>query len=166
MANSARTPGIEALEELVCFDLYVASRAMTRRYRPVLEEHAITYPQYLVVLFLGSAGPSTIKDVAGALRLDHATLTPLIRRMEARGLMVREHDADDRRSVRLTLTDAGRTIHAASDDVQCTIRDDLGMTPDELRDLQSVLRRVERAMDERSRDERVLQPDDGGASGA
>ncbi|MCL8252997.1 MarR family transcriptional regulator [Aeromicrobium fastidiosum] len=136
----------DALDALVCFDLYVASRAMTRRYRPVLDEHGITYPQYLVVLYLGSAGPSTIKGVAQALRLDHATLTPMIRRMEGSGLLVREHDAADRRSVRLTLTDAGRAVHAASDQVQCTIRDDLGMTPDELRDLQTTLRRVEQAM--------------------
>ena len=152
MANSAQTPGDHALAELVCFDLYVASRAMTRRYRPVLEEHGITYPQYLVVLYLGSAGPSTIKDVAGSLRLDHATLTPLLRRMEARQLLVRESDAADRRSVRLTLTDAGRAIHAASDEVQCTIRDDLEMSVDEVRELQAVLRRVEQAMDSRARE--------------
>ncbi|MBD8606961.1 MarR family transcriptional regulator [Aeromicrobium sp. CFBP 8757] len=142
----------DALGALVCFDLYVASRAMTRRYRPVLDEHGITYPQYLVVLHLGSAGPSTIKGVAQALRLDHATLTPIIRRMEGSGLLVREHDEADRRSVRLTLTDAGRAVHAASDEVQCTIRDDLGMTPDELRDLQTTLRRVEQAMTARVRD--------------
>ena len=152
MAHTTGARVDHALDALVCFDLYVASRAMTRRYRPVLDEHGITYPQYLVVLYLGSAGPSTIKDVAQALRLDHATLTPMIRRMESRRLLVREHDTADRRSVRLTLTDAGRAVHAASDEVQCTIRDDLGMTPDELRDLQSTLRRVEQAMNARVRE--------------
>ncbi|MFC5676276.1 MarR family winged helix-turn-helix transcriptional regulator [Aeromicrobium endophyticum] len=136
------------LDELVCFDLYVASRAMTRRYRPVLERHGITYPQYLVVLYLGSAGPSTIKEVAEALRLDHATLTPMLRRMEAQGLLAREVDASDRRSVRLTLTARGSQVHAGADEVRCTIRDDLGMTADELRQLQSTLRRVEAAMGE------------------
>jgi DNA-binding MarR family transcriptional regulator len=139
-----RSGGI--LDELVCFDLYVASRAMTRRYRPVLERHGITYPQYLVVLHLGSAGPSTIKDVAEALRLDHATLTPMLRRMEAQGLLARETDPNDRRSVRLTLTAQGRQVHAGADQVQCTIRDDLGMSADELRQLQTTLRRVEAAM--------------------
>ena len=152
MARSTPERVDHALDALVCFDLYVASRAMTRRYRPVLDEHGITYPQYLVVLYLGASGPSTIKDVAGALRLDHATLTPLIRRMEARQLLVRESDEADRRSVRLTLTDAGRAIHAASDEVQCTIRDDLEMSVDEIRELQAVLRRVEQAMDSRARE--------------
>jgi DNA-binding MarR family transcriptional regulator len=140
----------DALDALVCFDLYVASRAMTRRYRPVLEQHSITYPQYLVVMYLGSAGPSTIKEVAAALRLDHATLTPMLRRMEARQLIVREHEPHDRRSVRLTLTPQGEQIHTASDELQCTMRDDLGMSPDEIRDLQRVLRRIERAMDDSS----------------
>jgi DNA-binding MarR family transcriptional regulator len=141
---SGRDAGV--LDELVCFDLYVASRAMTRRYRPVLERHGITYPQYLVVLFLGSQGPSTIKDVAGALRLDHATLTPMLRRMEEQGLVAREVDARDRRSVRLTLTSGGQQVHAGADEVQCTIRDDLGLTVDELQQLQATLRRVETAM--------------------
>ncbi|MET0819590.1 MAG: MarR family transcriptional regulator [Aeromicrobium sp.] len=136
------------LDELVCFDLYVASRAMTRRYRPVLERHGITYPQYLVALYLGESGPSTIKDVAEALRLDHATLTPMLRRMETQGLLAREIDVNDRRSVRLTLTPRGRQVHAGADDVQCTIRDDLGLTADELRQLQATLRRVEVAMGE------------------
>jgi DNA-binding MarR family transcriptional regulator len=140
----ARHGGI--LDELVCFDLYVASRAMTRRYRPVLDEHGITYPQYLVVLYLGETGPSTIKDVAEALRLDHATLTPMLRRMQAQDLIAREVDANDRRSVRLALTSRGRHVHAGADRVQCTIRDDLGLTADELRHLQTTLRRVESAM--------------------
>lgn len=83
MAHATTDRTGHALDELVCFDLYVASRALTRRYRPVLERHGITYPQYLVVLFLGSTGPSGIKDVAEALRLDHATLTPMLRRVEA-----------------------------------------------------------------------------------
>ena len=144
------TPPLRAdgiLDELVCFDLYVASRAMTRRYRPVLDEHGITYPQYLVVLYLGSAGPSTIKDVAEALRLDHATLTPMLRRMETQGLLAREVDERDRRAVRLTLTPQGREVHEGADEVQCTIRDDLGLTADELSELQTTLRRVEVAMD-------------------
>jgi DNA-binding MarR family transcriptional regulator len=144
------TPSVrdrDILDELVCFDLYVASRALTRRYRPVLERHGITYPQYLVVLHLGASGASTIKDVAGALRLDHATLTPMIRRMESHGLVERQTDPDDRRSVRLTLTPQGRQVHAEADAVQCTIRDDLGLSPDEARELQSVLRRIESAMD-------------------
>jgi DNA-binding MarR family transcriptional regulator len=147
MTDSAPTREVGVLDELVCFDLYVASRAMTRRYRPLLDRHGITYPQYLVVLQLGGRGASTIKDVAEALRLDHATLTPLIRRMETHGLVERRTDPADRRSVLLSLSAQGRRVHAEADAVQCTISDDLGLSPDEARELQGVLRRIEVSMD-------------------
>ena len=71
------------LDELFCFDLNAASRALTRRYRPLLKEYGLTYPQYLVLVVLGGAGPCVpIKEFAGTLRLDHATLTPMLQRME------------------------------------------------------------------------------------
>ena len=116
------------LEELVCFDLYAASRAMTRRYRPLLEKHGLTYPQYLVVVVLGGAGASSIKQLAGALRLEHATLTPLLRRMEDAELVRRQRDPEDGRSYLLDLTERGRDVYAAADDVQCQITDDLGLS--------------------------------------
>lgn len=131
-----------ALDEMLCFDLYAASRALTRRYRPLLAEHDLTYPQYLVIVVVGASESASIKDLAGALRLDHATLTPLLRRLEAAGLLTRETDAQDRRSRRFTLTERGRQVHADSDAVQCRIREELGLTPDEMRDLQLRLRRV------------------------
>lgn len=131
-----------ALDELLCFDLYAASRAVTRRYRPLLEQHGLTYPQYLVVVVLGGDGPRSIKELAGTLRLDHATLTPLLRRMEDAGLLARERDHEDRRTVQLTLTDRGGEVFAAAEEIQCTIREDLGLTPEEVRGLQLLLRHV------------------------
>lgn len=137
----------DVLDELVCFDLYAASRAMTRRYRPLLEEHGLTYPQYLVVVMLGGAGPSSIKQLASTLRLDHATLTPLLRRMEDARLLRRDRDPADGRSYVLDLTERGREVHAAADAVQCRIVEDLGLSPDEVRELQTTLRRVTASMD-------------------
>lgn len=138
----------DALDDLVCFDLYVASRALTRRYRPLLERHDLTYPQYLVVVYLGASGPSSIKDVAGALRLDHATVTPLLKRMEARRLVDRSRAPDDGRSFLLDLTDTGREVLADADQIQCTITADLDLDAAEVRDLQATLRRIEASMDE------------------
>lgn len=138
----------DALDDLVCFDLYVASRAVTRRYRPMLDRHDLTYPQYLVIVHLGTDGPSSVKDVAGALRLDHATVTPLLQRMESRGLLDRTRDPADRRSSLLDLTDAGREILADSEQIKCVITADLGLDPDEIAALQSSLRRIEASMND------------------
>lgn len=131
-----------ALDELLCFDLYAASRAMTRRYRPLLSELGLTYPQYLVVVALGATGPASIKQLAGTLRLDHATLTPLLQRMESAGLLTRERDPADRRSVLLGLTEQGQDAYVATEDVQCTISEDFGLTAEQQRDLQVTLRNV------------------------
>lgn len=138
----------DALDDLVCFDLYVASRAVTRRYRPMLDRHDLTYPQYLVIVHLGADGPSSVKDVAGALRLDHATVTPLLQRMESRGLLDRTRDPADRRSSLLALTDAGREILADAEQIQCVITADLGLAADEINVLQNMLRRIEASMND------------------
>lgn len=132
----------DVLDELLCFDLYAASRAMTRRYRPLLAEHHVTYPQYLVIVVLGGTGPSSIKELAGTLRLDHATLSPLLRRLESSRLIAREKDPHDARMVRLVLTERGASVYAASDEIQCRIGADLGLTADQIRSLQVVLRDV------------------------
>ena len=145
-APAVTTPA-DVLDELVCFDLYAASRAMTRRYRPLLEAHDLTYPQYLVVVVLGSNGAASIKQLAGTLRLDHATLTPLLRRLEEAGLVRRERDPADGRSSLLELTPRGREVHAAADEVQCRIVEDLGLDPDRVRELQLTLRGITASMD-------------------
>lgn len=154
MARTRHTSESDVLDELFCFDLYAASRAMTRRYRPLLEEHGVTYPQYLVLVVLGGAGPSSIKELAGTLRLDHATLTPMLRRMEEAGLLARDRDPDDARVVRLALTEHALRIHAAFDQIQCRIRDDLGLAPEDARSLQLMLRDVATSV------ERALAPAD------
>ena len=144
---TADSTTVRVLEELLCFDLYAASRAMTRRYRPLLERHGLTYPQYLVVVVLGGTGPRSIKDLATTLRLDHATLTPLLRRLEESGLVSRRRDPEDGRSFLLELTDRGREVHAATDDVQCRINDDLTLSTERVRELQAALRAVADAME-------------------
>lgn len=142
------------LDELFCFDLYAASRALTRRYRPLLKEYGLTYPQYLVLVVLGGAGPCPIKELAGTLRLDHATLTPMLRRMEEADLVARDRDPDDARVVRLALTERAARIHAAFDQIQCRIGEDLGLAPEEARRLQLMLRDVATSV------ERALAPAD------
>ena len=95
------------LDDQLCFALYAALGAMKSRYRPLLDEIGLTYPQFLVMLVLWERGSSTVKEITAALGLDYGTLSPLLKRLEALGLVRRERRSDDERSVNIVLTDAG-----------------------------------------------------------
>lgn len=128
------------LDDLICFDLYAASRQVTAAYRPILGELGLTYPQYLVLVVLGAHDEVLIKDVGRELRLDHATLSPLLRRLERDGLLTRRRSADDERAVVVALTDAGRGVHARFGEVHCRIAEALGITAEQADQLRSLLR--------------------------
>lgn len=128
------------LDDLICFDLYAASRQVTAAYRPILGELGLTYPQYLVLVVLGAHDEMLIKDVGRELRLDHATLSPLLRRLERDGLLTRRRSADDERAVVVALTDAGRAVHARFGEVHCRIAEALGITAEQADQLRSLLR--------------------------
>jgi DNA-binding MarR family transcriptional regulator len=134
-----RTPD-PLLADLLCFDLYAASRAMTAVYRPLLEAHGLTYPQYLVLVVLWRGGPAPIRDIGAALHLDHGTLTPLLRRMEERDLVTRSRGAADARSVTVTLAPGGEALRPFLEDVQCAVRDAVGLSAEEAESLQQTLR--------------------------
>ncbi|MBN0046077.1 MarR family transcriptional regulator [Streptomyces actuosus] len=92
------------LDDQLCFALYAAQRAVTAAYRPLLEELGLTYPQYLVLLVLWERGEITVKELAGALRLDYGTVSPLLKRMESAGMVRRERATRDERSVLVACT--------------------------------------------------------------
>lgn len=100
------------LKNQLCFKLYALSRQITTLYRPLLEELALTYPQYLVILVLGEASCVSVKELGEALYLDSGTLTPLLKRLEQKGLIARQRNQEDERQVLITLTDAGQQKHA------------------------------------------------------
>lgn len=102
--------GAPLLDEQLCFALYAAQRAVTAAYRPLLDELGLTYPQYLVLLVLWERGETTVKDLAGALRLDYGTVSPLLKRLEAAGLVRRERSARDERSVLVACTGRGEEL--------------------------------------------------------
>src|SRR5690349_14546215 len=99
MADAPAPP----LSAQLCFDLYSASRAMTGLYRPVLTELGLTYPQYLVLIVLWEHDGRAVKELAEELRLDHGTLTPLLRRMEENGFVTRRRSDEDERFVHVHL---------------------------------------------------------------
>ncbi|MBX7454943.1 MarR family transcriptional regulator [Mycolicibacterium sp. 3033] len=98
------------LEEQLCFALYSASRAVTSAYRPLLDELGLTYPQYLVLLVLWEDDACSIGQLGDRLHLDSGTLSPLLKRLEAAGLVLRQRSDTDERRVEVTLTADGRAL--------------------------------------------------------
>jgi DNA-binding MarR family transcriptional regulator len=100
----------EGLDEQLCVALYLASRAMTATYRPVLDELGLTYPQYLVLLLLWEDGASSVGDIGERLNLESNTLSPLIKRLEALQLVTRQRRVEDERTVDVQLTRQGKAM--------------------------------------------------------
>lgn len=131
-----------ALEQQVCFALSVAARNVVAVYRPVLEPLGLTHPQYLVMLALWQHGPLSVKELSGLLQLDPGTLSPLLKRLEAAGLLRRERDPKDQRNLALALTDEGAALRREAEKIPAGIVERLGMPMDELISLHGALTRV------------------------
>ena len=108
--HKAAADDMLALDSQFCFALYSASHAMTRSYKPMLEQLGLTYPQYLAMLVLWEQDGVLVKDIGARLFLDSGMLTPLLKRLEANALLTRTRDAHDERQVRIHLTEAGRGL--------------------------------------------------------
>lgn len=118
--DASRTLMAEAapsLDLMLCFALYSASASMTRLYRPLLEPLGLTYPQYLVMRVLWDGAPRSVGGLGNLLGLDSGTLTPLLKRLEAAGLVTRKRDPADERRVVIDLTEAGKALRAQGDAV-------------------------------------------------
>jgi DNA-binding MarR family transcriptional regulator len=117
------------LEDQLCFALYAASRALTARYRPQLDEIGLTYPQYLVMMLLWEEDNQTVGQLGTRLNLDSGTLSPLLKRLTAAGLVTRHRRVEDERSVAIALTEQGRSLRerglAISEDMIGALRLDV-----------------------------------------
>ncbi|WP_027059410.1 MarR family winged helix-turn-helix transcriptional regulator [Mesorhizobium loti] len=138
-AEAAGTFAMPRLDQQLCFALYSASGLMTKVYRPLLEPLGLTYPQYLVMLALWERAPSTIGALGEALGLDSATLTPLLKRMEAGGLITRRRDAADERRVLVEPTAKGQAMRAHIKDVSAGLACAMPLEAEELKSLHRTL---------------------------
>ena len=129
------------LEQMICFELYAASRAMTALYRPALDAAGLTYPQYLVMRVLWHRGATTVGDLGAALHLDSGTLSPLLKRLEAQGRLRRERGTTDERTVWVHLTDDGAALRDRLAGLPEQIACAAGLTLDEFRHLHDLLGR-------------------------
>ncbi|MDQ1052683.1 DNA-binding MarR family transcriptional regulator [Arthrobacter sp. SORGH_AS 212] len=134
------------LDRQVCFALYSASRAATAVYRPVLEELGLTYPQYLVMLVLWENEPRGVKDLGHELGLDSGTLSPLLKRLEALGLVERRRSGDDERRVAVHLTPAGKDLSSKAGAIPQRLADAAGLTAGELEQLRGTLAKLTAAL--------------------
>lgn len=128
-----------ALDRQVCFALAAASRSVIALYRPVLEPLGLTHPQYLVMLALWERSPRRASDLSDELLLEPATLSPLLRRLEAAGLLTREKDASDERALALSLTEAGRALREKALAVPGQVVERLGVPLTQLEHARDVL---------------------------
>ncbi|HEY0448136.1 MarR family transcriptional regulator [Actinophytocola sp.] len=131
-----------ALDRQVCFALSVASRSVIAIYRPLLEPHGLTHPQYLVLLALWEKSPRSVRDIGETLRHDPATLSPMLKRLEALGYVTRRRARADERQLEVDLTDAGRALRAEAEKIPYKVVEELGMSVDELESLHAALSRV------------------------
>lgn len=135
------TPDLD-LDHQVCFALYAASRAVQKAYRSALANLDLTYPQYLVLLVLWQRDGQSVRDLGARLHLDSGTLSPLLRRMEDRGVITRDRDSADGREVTVHLTDEGRALKQNAGDIQRCLYAEVPLSPDELITLRDLARRL------------------------
>ncbi|MCU1421291.1 MAG: MarR family transcriptional regulator [Microbacteriaceae bacterium] len=128
-----------ALDRQVCFAIAVAARSVISLYRPVLAPLGLTHPQYLVMLSLWERSPRSAADIGRAISLEPATLSPLLKRLEASGYITRERSAVDERALEVRLTDAGTALRERALAVPGQIIERLGMPVAELESIRDSL---------------------------
>jgi MarR family transcriptional regulator, organic hydroperoxide resistance regulator len=136
------------LDRQLCFALYSASAAMTRAYRPLLEPLGLTYPQYIVMLVLWESSPRTVGELGSVLGHDSATLTPLLKRLEASGLVSRKRDPKDERRVLIAPTAAGEKLKQEALGIPEALLCLLPLPGDEVVELRQSMKRLTSGLNE------------------
>lgn len=131
-----------ALDRQVCFALSVASRNVISLYRPLLAPLGLTHPQYLVMLALWEESPRSVKELCTALHAEAATMSTLLKRLEAIGYVTRERSPRDERLLQVALTGSGRALRAEAEKIPYRVVEILGLPVSELEEMHRVLGRV------------------------
>ena len=147
-ASSAGSDDPLRLDLQLCFALYAAASDLVRLYRPHLEPLGLTYPQYLVMLVLWEEAPRSVGDLGARLGLDSATLTPLLKRLEGRGLVTRTRDPGDERRVLVAPSAAGRAMKAKAARVPGAVSCRIPLPMSELAELRDEVKRLRAALAE------------------
>lgn len=135
-----KTP--DAPESLLCFEIYAANLEFGRLLKPYLDAMGVTYPQFLVLDALWAQDAISVGDLGLRLALDSSTLSPILKRLEASGLVTRKRDTRDERRVTVALTDSGQALQEPASRMICQAADASGLDPAELADLRRALVRL------------------------
>lgn len=146
-----RNDGLNLSDQL-CFAVYSAAHAFNRVYKPHLERLGLTYPQYLVMLVLWENDDQPVKAIGEHLALDSGTLTPLLKRLEAAGMVRRQRNPADERSVRVSLTDQGRQLRDKARGLPIAMACAMGRSLPEVARLKDELAALREALDAASRE--------------
>ena len=130
------------LENQLCFPIYALARQMAALYRPYLEKLGLTYPQYLVMLVLWEHKSSTVKCIGELLLLDSGTLTPLLKRMEANGLLSRTRSCTDERVVNIVISEKGERLKVQAEDIPMLLKEELETGDEQLNALRDQLKKI------------------------
>ena len=137
-----------SLDSFLCLDLYATSRAVMKAYTPLLAPLGLTYPQYLVMVALWEEAPLQVNELATRLSLDSGTLSPLLKRLEAAGLVERKRSAEDERAVKVGLTEAGMALREKAPEVADRMAERFGLAEEELLPFKRTLRAIQARMGE------------------
>jgi DNA-binding MarR family transcriptional regulator len=135
-------PKTPKLENQICFPLYVIAKEITGLYRPFLDELDITYPQYLVMMVLWEGDGLTVTHIGEKLFLDSGTLRPLLKRLEAKGFIIRKRKKEDERVVEVFLDEAGKQLQKKACEIPGKIQERLGIQPEELLHLKDTVLKI------------------------
>lgn len=137
-----RCPDVLRLDNQLCFPLYACSREVIRRYKPVLDEIDLTYTQYIAMLVLWECRSVTAKELGSRLYLDSGTLTPLLKKLEAKGLLTRRRSAQDERSLIVAITPEGEALRERAAHIPAEMGRCMPLEPSEAETLLRLLRKI------------------------
>ncbi len=130
------------LENQLCFPLYASAHEVTKRYKPYLDELGLTYTQYITMMVLWERKQITVKMLGELLHLDSGTLTPLLKRLESKGYVLRQRSKEDERSVNVSLTDTGKELEEKAKNIPLKLGACISLNQEEILQLQALLNKL------------------------
>lgn len=130
------------LDNQICFPVYALSREIVSRYRPLLDQLDITYPQYLVLLILWEHQEQSVSQIGEKLYLDSGTLTPLLKRLEQKKLVTRSRSKEDERIVKIKLTSEGQSLQKKAASIPKQLFEDMKVPEEELKQLKTTIEKI------------------------
>lgn len=143
-------PSPPDVDEMLCFSIYSAGHAFNQLYRPLLDAIGLTYPQYLVMVALWNRDGRTVKELGEALFLDSSTLTPLLKRLEAAGLLTRTRNPQDERQVLLHVSEQGRALQQQAAPVARCVNDTVGLDADTIKNIRTAIDAIRDSLHKRA----------------